>query len=53
MRCGVVGRATDEAHMILSTHIHADGSKRWVTAANRWRVMAASTSMREVVILLS
>lgn len=23
----VVGRATDEAHMILSTHIHADGSE--------------------------
>jgi 3-oxoacyl-[acyl-carrier-protein] synthase-3 len=23
----VIGRATDEAHMILSTHIHADGSE--------------------------
>jgi 3-oxoacyl-[acyl-carrier-protein] synthase III len=23
----VIGRATDEVHMILSTHIHADGSE--------------------------
>jgi 3-oxoacyl-[acyl-carrier-protein] synthase-3 len=34
----VIGRATDEAHMILSTHIHADGSE----AESLWTEYPAS-----------
>jgi len=49
----VVGRATDEAHMILSTHIHADGSEaeilwtEYPASARRPRISAEAMAERK------
>ena len=49
----VVGRATDDAHMILSTHIHADGSEaeilwtEYPASARHPRISAAAMAERK------
>jgi 3-oxoacyl-[acyl-carrier-protein] synthase III len=49
----VVGRATDEEHMILSTHIHADGSEaeilwtEYPASARNPRISAAAMAERK------
>lgn len=49
----VVGRATDDAHMILSTHIHADGSEaeilwtEYPASARHPRITAAAMAERK------
>jgi 3-oxoacyl-[acyl-carrier-protein] synthase-3 len=49
----VVGRATDDAHMILSTHIHADGSEaeilwtEYPASARRPRISAEAMAERK------
>lgn len=49
----VVGRATDEAHLILSTHIHADGSEaeilwtEYPASARRPRISAEAMAERK------
>jgi 3-oxoacyl-[acyl-carrier-protein] synthase-3 len=49
----VIGRATDEAHMILSTHIHADGTEaeilwtEYPASARRPRISAEAMAERK------